>query len=107
MIEITDQAQSYLRGLLADRGEDCGIRINVVHPGTPLAETQIAYCNKGEQQENDQPFSFEGFTAWFEERSVPFLEEARVDFREDRMGGQLTIKAPNAPNSQCQPGLAD
>jgi len=25
-----------------------------------------------------------------------FLEEALVDFAEDRMGGQLTIKAPNA-----------
>ena len=31
-----------------------------------------------------------------EERSIPFLEDAVVDYAKDRMGGQLTIKAPNA-----------
>ena len=27
---------------------------------------------------------------------MPFLEDALVDYSTDRMGGQLTIKAPNA-----------
>jgi Fe/S biogenesis protein NfuA len=27
---------------------------------------------------------------------VPFLEDAHVDYSKDQMGGQLTIKAPNA-----------
>ena len=36
------------------------------------------------------------FKAYFERRSIPFLEDALVDFAKDRMGGQLTIKAPNA-----------
>ena len=40
--------------------------------------------------------AYDGFTAWFEERSVPYLENAVVDYQEDQMGGQLTIKAPNA-----------
>ena len=39
---------------------------------------------------------YTGFTAYFEGRSARFLEDAVVDFQEDRMGGQLTIKAPNA-----------
>ncbi|MDF1622729.1 MAG: NifU family protein, partial [Pseudohongiella nitratireducens] len=34
--------------------------------------------------------------AWVEQRSVPFLEEAVVDYAQDKMGGQLTIKAPNS-----------
>ena len=34
--------------------------------------------------------------AWFEGRSLPFLDDALVDYASDRMGGQLTIKAPNA-----------
>ena len=29
-------------------------------------------------------------------RSVPFLEDAMVDYNKDKFGGQLTIKAPNA-----------
>jgi Fe/S biogenesis protein NfuA len=68
----------------------------VANPGTPAAETCIAYCRPGEQQEDDVPVELEGFTAWFEKRSEPFLEEAKVDFQEDRLGGQLTIRAPNA-----------
>ncbi len=97
MIDISESAQSYLRDLLAKQDEgDVGIRVFVAQPGTPQAETCIAYCRPGEEQSGDIPVAYEGFTAWFEERSTPYLEEAVVDYQEDRMGGQLTIKAPNA-----------
>ena len=97
MIEISASAQSYLSELLAKQeDENVGIRVFVAQPGTPQAETCIAYCRPGEEQEGDLPVAYEGFTAWFEERSVPYLENAVVDFQEDQMGGQLTIKAPNA-----------
>jgi Fe/S biogenesis protein NfuA len=97
MIEISESAQQYLRDLL-DKQEEAGvaIRVFVAQPGTPNAETCIAYCRAGEEQEGDIAVSYEGFTAWFEERSTPYLAEAVVDYAEDRMGGQLTIKAPNA-----------
>ncbi|GIS69429.1 MAG: hypothetical protein CM1200mP9_02500 [Gammaproteobacteria bacterium] len=36
--------------------------------GTANAETCIAYCRVGEEQEDDTPFKYEGFTAWFEEK---------------------------------------
>jgi Fe/S biogenesis protein NfuA len=97
MIEISATAQAYLTELLAKQDEaDVGIRVFVAQPGTPHAETCIAYCRPGEEQENDLPVAYDGFTAWFEERSIPYLEDAVVDFQEDQMGGQLTIKAPNA-----------
>ena len=97
MIEISESAQGYLRDLLANQEEDgVGIRVFVAQPGTPQAETCIAYCRPGEQQEGDVAVAYDGFTAWFEERSAPYLAEAMVDYAEDRMGGQLTIKAPNA-----------
>jgi Fe/S biogenesis protein NfuA len=97
MIEISATAQSYLGDLLEKQEEEnVGIRVFVAQPGTPHAETCIAYCRPGEEQEGDLPVAYEAFTAWFEERSVPYLEDAVVDFQEDQMGGQLTIKAPNA-----------
>ena len=97
MIEISASAQTYLGELLAKQEDDnVGIRVFVAQPGTPQAETCIAYCRPGEEQEGDLPVAYDGFTAWFEERSVPYLENAVVDFQEDQMGGQLTIKAPNA-----------
>ncbi|MDP2092161.1 MAG: NifU family protein, partial [Pseudohongiella sp.] len=36
------------------------------------------------------------FHAWIENRSIPCLDEAVVDYAKDTMGGQLTIKAPNS-----------
>ena len=96
MVDISDTAQSYLRDLLSKQEDGCGIRMFVAQPGTPNAETCIAYCRNGEQQEGDVPVAYQGFTAWFETRSQPYLVDAVVDFQEDRMGGQLTIKAPNA-----------
>ena len=97
MIDISSSAQTYLQSLLAKQ-EDAGvaIRIFVAQPGTPQAETCIAYCRPGEEQEGDIAVEYEGFRAWFEGRSEPFLEDAQVDYQEDQMGGQLTIKAPNA-----------
>lgn len=97
MIDISESAQGYLRDLLAKQEQEgVGIRVFVANPGTPQAETCIAYCRPGEEQEDDVAVQFEGFTAWFEQRSERFLEDAKVDYQEDRLGGQLTIKAPNA-----------
>ena len=97
MINISSSAQTYLQGLLAKQEDaDVSIRIFVAQPGTPQAETCIAYCRPGEEQEGDVAVEYEGFRAWFEGRSEPYLENAEVDYQEDQMGGQLTIKAPNA-----------
>jgi Fe/S biogenesis protein NfuA len=97
MIEISKAAQAYLRELLAKQDHsDVGIRVFVSQPGTPQAETCIAYCRPGEEQSDDVPVSYDGFTAWIEKRSEPYLEGGVVDYQDDRMGGQLTIKAPNA-----------
>jgi Fe/S biogenesis protein NfuA len=97
MIQISEAAQAYLRDLLAKQDDaDVGIRVFVTQPGTPYAETCIAYCRPGEEQPDDIAVQYDGFKASIEKRSEPFLEDAFVDFQTDRMGGQLTIKAPNA-----------
>ena len=97
-VEITESAQQYLKELL-DKQKDndgIGIRMFVASPGTPQAETCIAYCRPGEEKEGDEIVQLNGFKAYFEGRSLPYLEEAKVDYSPDRMGGQLTIRAPNS-----------
>ena len=97
MVEITASAQDYLLELLSKQDSDnIGIRIFISDPGTPMAETCIAYCEKGEEQEEDELVEYEKFTCWIDARSKKFLEDALVDYASDRMGGQLTIKAPNS-----------
>lgn len=97
MIEISESAQAYLRELLAKQDDpDVGIRVFVMQPGTPMAETCIEYWRPADARAEDLSVQYDGFTAWFDNRSIPYLEAAVVDYQEDRMGGQLTIKAPNA-----------
>lgn len=96
-VTITESAQGYLRDLLEKQNTPgIAIRMFVSNPGTPQAETCIAYSRPGDDRDNDVEVQFEGFSAYFEERSLPFLEEAKVDYSADKMGGQLTIRAPNS-----------
>jgi Fe/S biogenesis protein NfuA len=110
MITITESAQEYLVGLLSKQDAEVkGIRVFINDPGTPRAETCIAYCRDADIKSDDEKRRFDGFDAWFEARSLPFLEDALVDYAKDRMGGQLTIKAPNAklPRVDANSPLAD
>lgn len=97
MITITDPAIDYLAGLLDKQAEDVlGIRIFINDPGTPRAETCIAYCRADDIRDDDVKVSFNRLDAYFELRSEAFLIDALVDYDTDKMGGQLTIKAPNS-----------
>ncbi len=97
MITITESAQDYLAELLKKQDSDgIGIRVFILDPGTPKAETCISFCRPGEEQEDDLRKDYSQFHAWIEHRSIPFLDEAVVDYAKDTMGGQLTIKAPNS-----------
>jgi Fe/S biogenesis protein NfuA len=96
-LTITESAQDYLAELLAKQdAEVLGVRMFINQPGTPKAETCIAYCRADDKRGDDLVVEYPKFTAYLERRSIPFLEDALVDFAKDRMGGQLTIKAPNA-----------
>jgi Fe/S biogenesis protein NfuA len=96
MVTITESAQEYLAELLEKQEDALGVRVFINQPGTSRAETCIAYCRKDDIDEADEKHEYDKFSAWFEGRSIPFLEDALVDYAKDRMGGQLTIKAPNA-----------
>ena len=96
MITITESAQDYLAELLLKQDGALGVRVFINQPGTSRAETCIAYCREDDLDESDEVVELAKFKVWYEGRSIPFLEDALVDYSKDRMGGQLTIKAPNA-----------
>lgn len=97
MITITEPAQEYLAELLGKQNcEGIAIRVFIIDAGTPKAETCISFCRPGEEKADDEVRQCKGFKAYIEKQSIPFLEDAVVDFATDPMGGQLTIKAPNS-----------
>ena len=94
---ITPSAQDYLSDLLSNQDEDTsGIKIFVSEPGTPRAETCIAYSKKNEDFSSFRLIEEFKFKLYLEEKSIDFLRNAEVDYSPDKFGGTLTIKAPNA-----------
>ena len=95
-ITISEDAQAHFRRLLEQQEEGTNIRIFVVNPGTPGAECGVSYCPQNAVEETDSQFDYNGFSAFVDEISLPFLDEAEIDYITDPMGSQLTLKAPNA-----------
>lgn len=96
-MQITPSAQSYLKDLLSKQETPgIGVRIFVEHPGTPRAECCMAYNTPGEEAEEDLRLDYPEFVAFIDGPSVPYLQDAVIDYNKDRFGGQLTFKAPNS-----------
>ena len=96
-MSITRSAESYLQDLLSSQEVGtCGIKIFVSEPGTPRAETCIAYAIDDEDLSKFRLINEFEFTLFLEENSINFLLDAEVDYSPDKFGGTLTIKAPNA-----------
>ena len=97
MLEITDAAKDYLVELLAKQNTPgMAVRVFITQPGTPYAETCLAYCRPEEVNSQDEIMDKDDLRVYLDKQSVPYLEDAKIDFAKDKMGGQLTIKAPNA-----------
>ena len=95
-ITITESAQSHFANLLSQQPDGTNIRVFVVNPGTQNAECGVSYCPPEAVEATDTELAFSGFSAYVDELSLPFLEDAEIDFVTDKMGSQLTLKAPNA-----------
>ena len=97
IITITKTAEDYLAKLIAEKNEPgTAVRVFISDPGTANAETCLAYCKPDELVPSDTLISLPTRSVYVEERSIPFLLDAEVNYDVDNFGGQLTIKAPSS-----------
>ena len=96
-LTITESAENYLDELLeSQEKETVGIKIFVSEPGTPRAETCIAYAKEDESLDDYLLIEELSFSLLLENSSLDFIKDAVVDYSPEKFGGTLTIKAPNA-----------
>ena len=95
-IQISEAAQAHFRKLLEQQEEGTNIRVFVVNPGSPNAECGVSYCPPNAVEQTDTEMKYEGFSAFVDDISLPFLEDAEIDYVTEELGAQLTLKAPNA-----------
>ena len=96
MIKISPDAQQHFIKLLSKKQDGTAIRVFVINPGTASAECGVSYCEPEAIAEDDRKLDFTGFFVVIDEQSAPFLQDAEIDFVTDKLGSQLTLKAPNA-----------
>ena len=80
IVNITQSAEKYLAKLLKDKNEtDIAIRIFISDPGTPRAETCLAYCKPEEAEQDDIILNLKSITVHIEKRCIPFLVDSEVN----------------------------
>ncbi len=124
-IKVSDAAISHFKKLIEkEELPGMNLRIYASHPGTALADIGVTFCPRDEEEKTDLMVELGDFKLFIDLDSKEALFEAELDFEEDSMGGQLSIKAPHLKghkpsedsslydridyilNSEINPGLA-
>ncbi len=94
MIQISEDAQTYFRGLIEQQDDAIGIRLTAMRPGTPSADARLEFCDVDDLLGDEWALDCDGFTLYVDAASVPFLDGAELDFQRNDTGGQVTVRAP-------------
>ena len=103
MLTVTESAQEFLLALLDKKSECIGVKISIDNGGTPKAGTALSYCKVGEVNSQYQIRTYGELDVYVHIESERWLEEAVIDYATDKMGGQLTINAPNSKAPKLGP----
>ncbi|MGE4350408.1 MAG: NifU family protein [Candidatus Berkiella sp.] len=109
-IDVTPSAREHFRYLIEkEEVEGMNLRVFLDQPGLPTADIGICFCPPGEQRANDLVMDLEVFKLYIDRASASYLEDAKIDYLNDKMGGQLSITAPNlkGPRPDAESSLAD
>jgi len=96
MIQISDTAQTHFRKLIErEATPGLGVRLSAVDPGTPRADARLEFAEPRELAGDEWAVDCDGFTVYVDAASVPWLDDAEIDYVTQGAGSQLTIKAPH------------
>jgi Fe/S biogenesis protein NfuA len=95
MLNLTESAQRHFRRLIEQQGiAGLGVRMQAVHPGTPKADCRLEFCEATDLSGGEWSLACDGFSVYVDAQSMPYLEEAEIDYASDATGGQLIVRAP-------------
>lgn len=105
MITITETAQAHFRKLLEKQSDkDTQLRIEAIDPNGVNPECGIRFFKPDAQHGDDIALGFDGFILYVDAKSVPYLQDSYVDFKQDGLNGELYLETPNLkPRGQLDP----
>tara|TARA_R110002110_G_scaffold166602_2_gene367287 strand:- start:42447 stop:43055 length:609 start_codon:yes stop_codon:yes gene_type:complete len=95
-INITEAAKTHFSYLI-EKEEVSGMNLRVFldQPGLPTADIGICFCPQGEERTTDFHIEMEKFILFIDRASAGYLEDAKIDYVTDKLGGSLSVTAPN------------
>jgi len=98
MIELTENAINKLAALLAEENNP-KLKLRTFVQGGGCSGFSYGFTFDEEQGEDDFAVERPGMTLLVDAMSMQYLQGATVDYTEDLMGSQFTIKNPNAQST--------
>ena len=102
-IQITDAAFQRLQVIRSQTGEDCMLRVAVLGGG--CSGFQYSIDLEREKSGDDTVLEQDGNCVLVDPVSLPFLDGATIDYREELIGARFLVDNPNA-RSTCGCGTS-
>ena len=100
MITMTKAAEAHFKKLVAShQDKDVALKIEAIHPNTPSPECGIRFFQPGPEDTDDVPIGYDGFMLYVDAKSLPYLQDTFVDFKQDGLNGELVVETPNLKSS--------
>jgi len=97
MLTLTPTAVEKVKTILAERGEEGGLRISVVGGGCSGFQYQMSLDK--EPGADDQVIEQDGLKVYVDSRSMPHLAGTKVDYVDGLSGSGFKFENPNAQAS--------
>jgi iron-sulfur cluster assembly accessory protein len=97
MLTLTPTAIQKVKTILAERGEEAGLRIAVIGGGCSGFQYQMTLDK--EANVDDQVIEQDGLRVFIDARSLLYLNGTRVDYVESLTGSGFKFENPNAKGS--------
>ena len=98
MLTVTHQAEEFLADLVAKQdAEHLGIQVEVSDGGTPHAQISMSFLEMDQVGDNFAPIatSNPAIKLYTQRDNENYLENGRMDFRDNDTGGTIVVDAPN------------
>ncbi|WP_343182496.1 NifU family protein [Buchnera aphidicola] len=96
MINISHEAQIYIKKLILKKKKSNILRMSISFPGTKYAECKISYDIKENLTTEDTVMKYDGFNIYVKTMILPYFKDAKIEILHDNLDQQLMLMAPYA-----------
>ena len=95
MLTLTDSCVGKIKDLIAEEGNPA-LKLRVFVQGGGCSGMSYGFTFDETQNEDDFSIDKEGVCLLVDSMSMQYLNDAEIDYKEDLMGSNFSIKNPNA-----------